>query len=108
MEIHLTARHYELPSDLKQHLTSKLQKLDRYRVRIPEVHVTLWQEKYRQIAELVAHVNRSRVSLSEESDDMYRSVDKVLEKLERKLRTHKEKSNRAKGRAGPTSRSRRS
>ena len=104
MELSITTRHYEISSDLKRHLTERLGKLDRYRFRIPEVHVTLCREKHRQVAEVVAHVNRSRLSASEESDDMYRSVDKMLDKLERKLREYKNKTNRAKGRTPSASR----
>ena len=104
MEINITARHYKISPDLKQHLTEKLSKLDRYRFRIAEIHVMLRKEKYRQVAEVVAHVNRTRVSASEESDDMYRSVDRMMEKLERKLREYKERSNRPKSRADNSSR----
>jgi putative sigma-54 modulation protein len=106
MEISITTRHYEISHDLKRHLTEKLKKLDRYSVRMPEVHMTLSREKYREVAEVVAHVNRTRLSASDESDDMYRSVDRVIEKLERKLREYKEKSNRAKGRPGNSKRER--
>ncbi len=97
MEVSMTARHYEISTELKRHIADKLDKLDRYRLRIGQVHVTLRAEKHRQVAEVVAHVNRSRVSASEESDDMYRSVDRVLDKLERKLREYKDKNNRTRG-----------
>ncbi len=103
MELSITTRHYEISPDLKRHLTERLDKLDRYRLRIPEIHVTLCREKHRQVAEVVAHVNRSRLSASDESDDMYRSVDRVLEKLERKLREYKNKTSRAKGRSANSS-----
>lgn len=104
MELSITTRHYEISSDLKRHLTERLDKLDRYRLRVPEIHVTLCKEKHRQVAEVVAHVNRSRLSVSDESDDMYRSVDRVLDKLERKLREYKSKTNRPKGRSADSSR----
>lgn len=49
-------------------------------------------EKLRQIAEATIHVNKGELHASSESEDLYAAIDTLIEKLERQLTKHKEKS----------------
>jgi putative sigma-54 modulation protein len=44
-----------------------------------------------QKAELVAKVYGTRLTVVEESEDMYKSIDLAMAKLERQLKKHKDK-----------------
>jgi len=53
--------------------------------------VTLSVEKNRQIVEVTLQANRALIRAEEETDDMYTSIDKVVDKLERQILKYKEK-----------------
>lgn len=56
-----------------------------------EVHVKLKVEKNRQIAEASLHVDGGDFSATEESEDLYASIDMMVDALAGQLRKHKEK-----------------
>ncbi len=91
MQVQFTARHMELTDALKKYTESKIDKLKRYMDMIVEAHVTLSVEKYRHRAEITLKGKKNTVSGVEVSDDMYMSIDKVLEKLEKQLRRSKDR-----------------
>jgi len=59
-------------------------------------HVVFSLEKYRHKVEITLHVNGKDFVSEEESDDMYVSVDRSIDKLERQLKRHKDKIKRRK------------
>lgn len=92
MKIQITARHIEVPDSLKSFVDSRLPKLEKYIDGITDVHLTLWSEKYRQIAELNVH-SRGKLYLSakEASDDLKTSVSLALEKITGQAKKKQEK-----------------
>ena len=55
--------------------------------RIVEVHAILNIEKYRRTAEMILRCsNRITIKASSESDDMYTSIDQVVDRIARKMR----------------------
>ncbi len=96
MNIFMTARHYELAPALRDYAENKVQHLKRFSDHIVKAHVVFSLEKYRHTVEITLHANgRDFVSI-EESDDMYASLDRSVEKLESQLRRHKGRINRRK------------
>jgi len=91
MEITTTARHFELTPAVREHGEKRLQKLTRYFDRISKVNVVLIREKHRQIAEITLHVNGSDLVSREESNDLFLSIDRAVESLERQIKRHKER-----------------
>jgi putative sigma-54 modulation protein len=96
MNISTTARHYDLAPALKDYTEEKVQHLKRYFDHIVNAHVVFSLEKYRHKVEITLHVNGRDFASEEESDDMYVSVDRSIEKLERQLKRHKDKIKRRK------------
>ena len=70
--------------------------MKRYFDHIVNAHLVFSLEKYRHKVEITLHVNGKDFVSEEESDDMYVSVDRSIEKLERQLRRHKDKIKRRK------------
>jgi len=91
MNITTTARHYQLTPALKDYAESKVGQLKKYFENIVNAHIIFELEKYRHAVEVSIHVNGKDFNGREVSEDMYASVDKVVEKLERQIRKHKEK-----------------
>ena len=92
MMINITSRHADISDTQKDHVHSKLSAvLDVY----PEVeyaHVIMDTQKFRHIIEVVVQgKNHLRIEAKEESDDMYASVDKVADKVDRQLRRVRDK-----------------
>ncbi|MDY0092264.1 MAG: ribosome-associated translation inhibitor RaiA [Candidatus Vecturithrix sp.] len=98
MQVTVTGRHFEITDPLRQHIESKLNKLDRYLDGITDVHVVLSVEKHRHIAEINLQANGSLIRGVEEKHDMYLAVDTVIEKIERQVKRQKDKDSDRKGR----------
>jgi putative sigma-54 modulation protein len=91
MNIKTTARHYQLTPALKEYAETKIQQLTRYFDNIVNAHIIFALEKYRHSVEASIHVNGKDFNSREESVDMYVSVDRVVEKLERQIQKYKGK-----------------
>lgn len=96
MDISTTSRHYELAPALKDYAEKKVMHLDRYFDHIVNAQLVFSLEKYRHRVEITLHANGRDFISAEETDDMYASVDRSIEKLERQLRRHKDKLKRRK------------
>jgi putative sigma-54 modulation protein len=59
--------------------------------RDTEAHVVLKVEKTRQIAEVSMHLSGADFFVKEESDNLYASIDKLVDSLSQQLRKHKDK-----------------
>jgi putative sigma-54 modulation protein len=91
MKITTTARHYELTPALREYAESKIENLTTYFENIVSAHIIFSLEKYRQKVEVTLHINGRDMIGHETSEDMYVSVDRVAEKLERQLIKYKGK-----------------
>lgn len=91
MNITTTARHYDLAPALKDYAEGKVVNLKKYFEHIVTAKVIFSLEKYRNKVEISLHVNGKDFVISDESDDMYASVDRAVDRLERQLRKHKDK-----------------
>ncbi|MEJ2720812.1 MAG: ribosome-associated translation inhibitor RaiA [bacterium] len=91
MNIKTTARHYQLTPALKDYAESKVEQLTKYFDNIDNAHIIFALEKYRHSVEVSLHVNGKDFNSKEESEDMYVSVDRVVEKLERQIQKYKGK-----------------
>ena len=76
---------------LKDSVTSKLGKLERYFTPDTEIIVTLSVEKDRQKIEVTIPVKGDIIRSEQTSTDMYVSIDLVEEVIERQLRKYKNK-----------------
>jgi putative sigma-54 modulation protein len=99
MKVSLTGRHVEITDPLRTHIEKKLGKLDSYSDHIIDARIVLSVEKYRQFAEITLSGRNNMLLRSREAtEDMYASIDKAVEKIERQLQRHttKRKSRRRK------------
>ncbi len=92
MEISISFRHVE-PSDyLKAYVEEKLKRLERYVEGPLEAHVVLSSErKHLNKVDIMLNLNGMVINAEEVMDDMRASIDKILDKLERRLKRYREK-----------------
>jgi putative sigma-54 modulation protein len=94
MEITFTFKNFEPSNHLKGYARERFNKINRY-LRPEdqgELAVNLSVEKYRHMAEVILTGKDMHFSATTESEDMYSTIDLVLDKLEAQVRKTKEKS----------------
>lgn len=91
MKVTVIARNIELTEALKESVESKISKFDKYFEPNVEAKATLSVQKNRQTVEVTIPINGAILRAEESTDDMYKSIDFVEEKLERQIRKQKTK-----------------
>jgi putative sigma-54 modulation protein len=89
MNIAITFRQMDATEAVKGYATEKVAKLQKFLRQPLQGHVTLSSQKTLHMAEVDVHAGGEHYHAHEESEDMYASIDKVVDKLERQIRgTH--------------------
>lgn len=87
----IVGKNIEVTEALKNTVEKKLDKLSRYFTEDTEIHVTFDVEKERQKIEVTIPMKGNIVRAEQTSDDMYVSIDLVVDVIERQLRKYKNK-----------------
>lgn len=91
MRLLITGKNIEVSDYLREMITKKSKKLERYLKPDTEINVTLSVEKNRHIAEVTILFDGTVLRAEEVTGDMYASFDNALEKLERQIHRHRTK-----------------
>lgn len=94
MKVTVLAKNIELTQALKETVERKISKLDKYFNPNVEAKATLSVQKNRQRIEVMIPFNGVMLRGEEVTEDMYKSIDLVEEKLERQIRKQKTKLSR--------------
>lgn len=92
MQVSVTFRNTESESWFKDYVTERLSRIQKYIDKPVDAHVVLSVEKFRYVAEI--NIMAKGISLvgKEEAKDMQLAIDNVIDKIERQIKKHKEKS----------------
>ncbi|MEO0424794.1 MAG: ribosome-associated translation inhibitor RaiA [Pseudomonadota bacterium] len=91
MQVKMTGHHVDITDALRDHVNSKLTKLERHFDHIVDVQVTLTVEKNRHRAEATLNLGGGLVHAESEEEQMYAAIDLLIDKLDRQVLRHKEK-----------------
>jgi putative sigma-54 modulation protein len=96
MKLIVNGRNIELTEAIKAYVAEKIGRLEHHYDFIQEIHVFLSVEKNprissNQLAEATVVVNRAVLRVEVSSEDLYGSIDKLVDKVERVLTRHKTK-----------------
>ncbi|MEE4380040.1 MAG: ribosome-associated translation inhibitor RaiA [Candidatus Competibacteraceae bacterium] len=91
MQINLTGHHIEITQPLRDYVHDKLGRIERHFDNVTQVHVVLSVEKLRQKAEARVHVAGNDIIADAVGEDMYASIDAMIDKIDRQIKKHKEK-----------------
>ncbi len=91
MKLIIKGKHIDVTDSIEDYIKKKMAKLEKYYDQIMDATATISIEKNRQIFEVTLQARRAIIRAEEESDNMYTSIDRVVEKLERQIIKYKEK-----------------
>ena len=91
MRISINGKNIEVSDYLKDLVTRKVSKLDKYFPEDTEAHVMLAVERNRHIVEVTIPYSGGIIRGEEVSGDMYASIDTVLAKVEKQITRHRTK-----------------
>ncbi|WP_394807956.1 ribosome hibernation-promoting factor, HPF/YfiA family [Nitrosomonas sp.] len=92
MNLKLTGNHVEITDAMREYVISKVGKITRHFDHVIDVSVILSVEKLKQKAEANVHVRGKDIFVETDSEDMYASIDSLVDKLDRQILKHKEKN----------------
>ncbi len=94
MKMNYSGKNMEVTDALREVTTKKLSKLDKYFQQDIEGNVTFSTQKNFKIIEVTINLPGTIIRAEESSDDMYASIDRAVDVLERQIRKYKTKLQR--------------
>lgn len=91
MQLNLTGHHVDITASMRAYVNEKLEKLERHFDHVTNVNVVLTVEKLKRRAEASVNVSKGQLFADATSDDMYKAIDALVDKLDRQIIKHKEK-----------------
>ena len=92
MNIDITGRNVDVTDVINDHIHSKLDFFFKEYPRIEHIHVILNAQKFRKIVEIVIQAkDHVRIEAQEDTNDMIKSIDNVVNKAWKQLRRSREK-----------------
>ena len=92
MDITISFRHIDADEEIKVYIEEKMARLQKYIETPLDVHVVLSLErKYRHRVDVMFTINGVVINAHEVMDDTRAAVDKILDKLERRLTKYRDK-----------------
>ncbi|MDD5580598.1 MAG: ribosome-associated translation inhibitor RaiA [Methylobacter sp.] len=92
MQVSVTGHHLEITDALKSHVDAKFEKLARHFDKVTDVHVILSVDKLIQKAEATLQLSGAKLFAEDHQEDMYAAIDDMVDKLDRQITKHKEKT----------------
>ncbi len=92
MQVSITGHHVEVTESLRVYAEEKIGKLKRHFDNVTDVHVILTVEKLEQKAEATVQISGAKLFAEDTKEDMYQAIDSMVDKLDRQIIKHKEKT----------------
>jgi putative sigma-54 modulation protein len=92
MQLNISGHHVDVTDALRSYAEEKLRKLERHYDHVTNTHLVLTVEKMRQRAEATVHVSGAELFADAEGEDLYAAIDLLIDKLDRQIIKHKEKT----------------
>lgn len=89
MNVSITFRHMDASEAIKKHTAAKLGKLQKFLRQPMTAKVTISVDKLKHVAEARISSGGAHLEAKESSGDMYTSIDRMIEKLDRQIRVTK-------------------
>ena len=91
MQLNLTGHHVEITPALRGYVEKKLDRIVRHFDQVIDVHCVLTVEKLTHKAEATLKVSGGSIHADAADGDMYAAIDLLTDKLDRRVKKHKEK-----------------
>ena len=87
----ITGRHLVVTPALRQHIEHRFERLARYEVKISHLEVILGVSKLQHAAEVVCTMQGRRIQAKASTQEMYATIDQLVDRLSTQIRKHKER-----------------
>ena len=91
MQLNLSGHHLDITTSIRQHTSDKLTKIKHHFDNVMNINMILEVQKDLQTAEATIHVSGADLFAKAQSNDMYVSIDQLINKLDSQIIKHKEK-----------------
>ena len=91
MNIKVTGKNLEITDAIRQYVTDKADRLEKFEGANTELTVVCRVEREDLIAEMQLSHNGEFIKIEEKNDDLYAAIDLAFDRLERQMRKAKEK-----------------
>jgi|TARA_B100000795_G_C22784224_1_gene433812 putative sigma-54 modulation protein len=92
MKLDIIGRHFEITPTLKEYIKNKFIKITNHFDHIIEVKFILSVEKLDNIIDVTLHLPHLDINAKSVDEDMYKSIDLVINKLDKQVIKYKEKN----------------
>jgi putative sigma-54 modulation protein len=92
MQLSLSGHHVEITPALRSYVEKKVERVMRHFDHVIDAHCVLTVEKLRRKAEATLHLRGETIHALAEDPNMYAAIDALADKLDRRVRKHKEKA----------------
>ncbi|RUM80780.1 MAG: ribosome-associated translation inhibitor RaiA [Candidatus Thioglobus sp.] len=93
MQLSISGHHLDITEAIKQHSIEKLSKIKHHFDHLININMILGVDKDVQKAEATIHISGADLFAKAESDNLYVSIDQMVNKLDSQIKKHKEKLN---------------
>ena len=94
MQLAITGNRVDVNDQIRSTIQKKLSRLQRHYDHITSVRVIISVDKIEYCAEATVHVNGNELFANSRASDIQTAVDSLVDKLDRQVIKHKEKSTR--------------
>ena len=91
MNLNITGRHFEVTPALKEYVENKFNKINNHFDHVINAKFILSVEKFDNIVDATIHLPHLDINAQSVDEDMYKSIDLVINKLDRQVIKYKEK-----------------
>ncbi|MDZ4734198.1 MAG: ribosome-associated translation inhibitor RaiA [Nitrospirota bacterium] len=87
----ITGRHLVVTPALRLHIESRFERLARYEVKLSHLELILGVSKLQHSAEVVCTMQRRRIQAKASTQEMYATIDQLVDRLGVQIRKQKER-----------------
>ena len=91
MRIRITGLNIDVTPALRRYVETRLNRLDRYGLKVGDSQVLLRVQKFRHTAEGICALNGRIVQAKASTDEMYSAIDELVDRIAAQVRKRKER-----------------
>jgi putative sigma-54 modulation protein len=91
MQVNITFRGMESTESLKSYVKERIEHVEKYFDRAVEAHAVLSLERYLHHADITIQAGSYLLRGKTKSEDMYKSIDEAVDKIEKQLKRYRDK-----------------
>jgi putative sigma-54 modulation protein len=92
MNVQVSGHHVEVTQAIRDYVLAKLERVQRHFDHVIEINVILSVQKLKQKAEISVHMPGKDIHVECDDTDMYAAIDLMMDKLDRQIIKHKQKT----------------